>query len=155
MQFTFSDAQHRVTFRCTLDRRHFHSCVSGVTYCRVDDGDHTFSVVAIAGSVASTAATQTWTVDTSGPWVRVYFPRNRRHYTPDEWITACGGGGICGRAYDRTGVASVRVGVQSFTTHKYWNGTRFGSWRPVLLDATGTTHWQSPMPLPPRAPTES
>ncbi len=149
VQFTFSDAQHGVTFRCALDRRHFRSCASGITYRHLHDGDHTFSVVAIAGSVASSAATQTWTVDTTGPWVRVYFPRNRHHYTADEWNTACGGGGICGQAFDRNGVASVRVGVRSFARHKYWNGTRFRSRRPVLLDATGTTNWRSPMPVPP------
>ena len=149
VQFTFSDAQHGVTFRCALDRRHFRSCASGITYRHLHDGDHTFSVVAIAGSVASSAATQTWTVDTTGPWVRVYFPRNRHAYTADEWNTACGGGGICGRAYDRNGVASVRVGVRSFARHKYWNGTRFRSRRPLLLDATGTTNWRSPMPVPP------
>jgi large repetitive protein len=57
------------TFVCKLDSGSYTGCASGVSYSGFSDGSHTFSVEArdAAGNVSATAATRTWSVDTTGP----------------------------------------------------------------------------------------
>jgi len=71
--FTFSDdADPTATFRCRLDGDAFAPCSSGITYSGLDDGNHTFRVVAVdpLGHV-SDASRYTWAVDTVHPLVTI------------------------------------------------------------------------------------
>jgi hypothetical protein len=71
-------------------------------------------------------------------------------YGTGTWNAGCvAGPGICGTAADASGVGSVRVGVLSLSTLRYWNGTTFGTSGQFLLPATGTSSWRLPMPVPP------
>jgi hypothetical protein len=149
-KFTYSDTQAGLSFKCSRDGSTFSTCTSGISYSGLADGSHTFSVEAVSGSATSAPATATWTVDTTGPTVNVTFPANLRTYGTGTWNAGCAGGpGICGIATDPSRVASVRVGVLSLNTFRYWNGTSFGSTGQFLLTATGTTSWRLPIPVPP------
>ena len=56
------------TFQCSLDGGAFTACTSPKTGTGLADGSHTLSVVAVGGgSIGSTAASVTWTVDTVKP----------------------------------------------------------------------------------------
>ena len=149
--FKYSDATSGVSFHCALDSGSFKSCgTSGVTYTGLSHGAHTFKVEATKSSATSTAAIRMWTVDTTGPTVSATFPANLHSYGTGSWSAGCASGpGICGTAADASGVASVRVGVLSLTTLRYWNGSSFGHTGQFLLPATGTTSWRLPMPAPP------
>lgn len=65
---TFSDSEGTATFRCTLDGGAAATCTSPRQLTSLTDGSHTFSVVArdAAGNLSS-AASGTWTVDTTPP----------------------------------------------------------------------------------------
>lgn len=66
--FVFSDSEAGLSFGCRLDGDAFTSCTSPVSYSKLADGRHTFSVRATdrAGNVGS-AASYAWTVDTVAP----------------------------------------------------------------------------------------
>jgi hypothetical protein len=58
-----------VGFECELDGGGFSACTSPQSYTSLGDGEHTFRVRAIdgAGNADPTAASLTWTIDTSTP----------------------------------------------------------------------------------------
>jgi hypothetical protein len=66
--FSFTDSEAGVSFQCKLDSGSYAACASPKTYTGLGNGSHTFSVQALdaAGNV-STAASRTWTVDTTPP----------------------------------------------------------------------------------------
>ena len=66
--FTFS-ANEAASFACSLDAAAFTSCVSPLAFPSVGEGAHTFAVQATdsAGNVDPTAATRSWTVDSTPP----------------------------------------------------------------------------------------
>jgi len=149
--FTYSDTQAGVSFKCSLDGSSFSSCASsGVTYNKLSDGTHTFSVEAVLGSgPASTAATYSWRVDTTAPTVTLTFPTTQDSYSSSSWATGCSPTGICGTAADPSEVKSVGVGVLQWSSGDYWNGTSFSSSSVVFNTATGTTSWDYPFAAPP------
>jgi len=67
--FTFSSTEPNSSFECKLDNALYSGCTSPKTYDGLADGSHTFYVKAtdVAGNVDPTAASRTWTVDTSSP----------------------------------------------------------------------------------------
>ena len=69
--FTYRSTENDSTFWCSLDGAAAVNCTSSgtATYIGLPDGQHTFSVVAKdqAGNVDPTAATWTWTIDTTAP----------------------------------------------------------------------------------------
>lgn len=71
--FTFSSNTEGSTFRCRLDQFEAEPCASPQTYPALQEGMHTFSVMAVGpdGWVDPTPATRAWTVDLSAPAVMV------------------------------------------------------------------------------------
>ena len=67
-QFTFSDSEAGVGFSCRLDGGSYTACTSPKSYSGLADGGHTFQVVASdAAGNQSSAASYSWTVDTTAP----------------------------------------------------------------------------------------
>src|SRR5207245_1146636 len=65
--FSFS-SEAGASFQCALDGAAFASCSSPKTYSGLADGSHTFQVKATdAAGNTGTAASYTWTVDTTAP----------------------------------------------------------------------------------------
>jgi len=67
--FTFHSTKAGSTFQCQVDNSDFTDCSSPKDYFALSDGSHTFNVTAIdtSGNPDPTAASFTWTVDTSVP----------------------------------------------------------------------------------------
>jgi hypothetical protein len=66
--FSFTDTEAGVTFLCQLDGSAFSACSSPATYTGLGQGSHTFSVKAQdAGGNQSSAASFSWTIDTTPP----------------------------------------------------------------------------------------
>ncbi|WP_445149191.1 Ig-like domain-containing protein [Baekduia sp. Peel2402] len=67
--FGFTSNESGSTFQCKIDAGSYASCTSPKAYTGLTDGSHTFSVRATdaAGNVDASAATATFTVDTSTP----------------------------------------------------------------------------------------
>ena len=149
--FKYSSSTSGVTYVCSLDSGSYKACnTTGVTYTGLSNGSHTFRVEAKKNNTTSSATARTWTVDTTGPTISGTFPANLHTYGTATWNAGCAAGpGICGTATDPSGVASVRVGVLSLSTLRYWNGSSFSSGGQFLLTANGTTSWRLPMPVPP------
>ena len=68
--FSFSSSEPTgATFECSLDGGSYVTCTSGAALSSLADGSHTFAVKAIdlASNHSTTAASYTWTVDTTPP----------------------------------------------------------------------------------------
>jgi hypothetical protein len=125
--FAYTDTQAGVTFRCQLDGAGFSACpAGGVTYPGpLAAGSHTFKVQAVAGTKPGSAATYTWTIDTTSPAMTLSFPANGHEYAESAWSVGCSGGpGICGGAKDPSGVSSVVVSIQQGAGN-WWGGSSF------------------------------
>ncbi|HLN05908.1 MAG TPA: hypothetical protein VK217_06505, partial [Acidimicrobiales bacterium] len=147
--FTYTDTQHGVSFKCSLDSASFSNCSSsGISYNDLNDGTHTFSVEALAGSAASSAASYSWRVDTTPPAIVLSFPANNGDYNAASFNAGCSPTGICGTASDPSGVAKVAVGIYQSSSNRYWNGSSFSSHSLVLNTASGTTTWHYAFTLP-------
>lgn len=141
----FSDTESGVTFRCTLDGAPAATCTSPTTYSGLADAAHTFTVVALdAAGNTSTAATRTWTVDTTAPTNTITFPTTGAVLNAAAYTAGCATtstGDLCGTTSDTTAVATVRISLQQASTGRYWNGTGFTPTTETLLTPTGTTTW--------------
>jgi hypothetical protein len=152
--FTFTDSQSGVSFFCNLDGAGYTSCVSGVKYTGLADGNHTFKVEALSGSKASAAATYKWTVDTTAPAPTVTFPSNGGTYNAAGWAEGCPVAGVCGKAKDTQGVSSVVVSIRQGTGN-WWGGSSFNktseTFNAATVESPGakTTNWGYPIALPP------
>jgi hypothetical protein len=149
--FTYTDSQAGVTFQCQLDGAGYSACPSsGIKYPGpLANGSHTFSVQALSGKKTSSAASYTWTIDTTPPTITLSFPRNGGLYGAALWNLGCSGGpGVCGSASDPDGVASVKASILQQSTGKYWSGASFSSTSEVFNTATGTTSWRYPLAVP-------
>jgi large repetitive protein len=70
--FKYTDSQAGVTFQCQLDGAGYTACGTGpsgaITYTGpLANGSHTFKVQAVSGTKTSSAASYTWTIDTTPP----------------------------------------------------------------------------------------
>ncbi|MBW3592701.1 MAG: PASTA domain-containing protein, partial [Actinobacteria bacterium] len=67
--FTLSASESGSTFECRLDGSAYAPCASPKSYSGLGDGSHTFDARAVdaAGNVDATAASHTWTIDTTAP----------------------------------------------------------------------------------------
>jgi hypothetical protein len=147
--FSFTDSTAGVTFKCKLDSGSFSGCSSPVTYKKLADGSHAFSVEAIKSNLTSNATNFTWTVDTTPPVIAFTFPLNGHPYTQTQYAAGCAGGpGICGTATDLTSVASVKLAVFQNSSHRWWNGSSFSSNTSVLVPANGLASWRLPLANP-------
>ena len=69
--FSFESTETGSTFECQIDGGGFSSCTSSESYTGLADGSHTFEIRATdaAGNTDPTAASYTWTIDTTAPTV--------------------------------------------------------------------------------------
>ncbi|MEX2255948.1 MAG: Ig-like domain-containing protein, partial [Acidimicrobiia bacterium] len=67
--FSFTSTEAGGTFECRIDGGSWSACSSPKTYAGLGEGSHTFDVRAtdIAGNQDASAASYTWTIDTSAP----------------------------------------------------------------------------------------
>jgi hypothetical protein len=67
--FSFTDSKSGVKFECELDKAAFAACPSsGIAYAGpLSAGSHTFEVRATTGGTTSSAASYTWTIETTSP----------------------------------------------------------------------------------------
>lgn len=108
--FYFSDAQPRVSFRCSLDGSRPIPCSSPVRYGRrLAPGQHTFSVLArSAGGEYSAPTSYRYMINLKAPRVEVSFPARGGIYNAAGWTNGCpGGGGACGSVVASSGVRGV------------------------------------------------
>ncbi len=88
------------------------------------------------GNVGS-AATATFTYDTTAPTSAITFPVNAAAYNTAGWT-----GAISGTADAGSGASIVSVGVSiQQGTGNYWDGAGFNSATEVFVTATGTASW--------------
>jgi hypothetical protein len=154
--FTYTDSQAGVTFQCALDGAAFSSCASsGITYSGLAAGEHTFRVQAVGEKKTSSAASYTWTIDTSPPAIALSFPSSSGNYQEEAWNAGCSAGpGLCGSATDSSGVSSVVVSIQQ-GSGSWWGGSSFNKasefFNNAALASPGakSTEWSYPLPLPP------
>jgi hypothetical protein len=146
--FSFSSAQASYTFECQLDGNGFSPCPSPVTYSGLADGVHTFAVEGVSGDGATTtAASDTWLIDTTAPTSTVAFPVAAADDNDAGFDNGCSAApfdsadSICGTASDGgSGVQKVLVSIQQ-GSGDYWNGSSFTSTTEDRLTATGTSDW--------------
>lgn len=68
--FTYTSDPTGATFECKLDSGSWQACAAtGKSYTDLVDGTHTFSVRAVTSATDPTAATRTWTIDSTAPAV--------------------------------------------------------------------------------------
>lgn len=111
------------------------------------------ALIVIGVVAATTAAAAALVVDqtpsSNPPTITMTAPLTGKSYGAASWAASCSGGGICGTAADKNGVARVTVAVKKQGAGgRYWNGTGFTSNSAVHLVASGTTSWRLAMPLP-------
>jgi hypothetical protein len=154
--FTYGDTQAGVTYRCQVDGDGYVACpASGVSYAGpLAQGNHTFTVQAVSGTKNSTAASFTWLVDLTTPVPTMTFPAEGGLYTASAYKEGCAAGpGICGKAKDVHGVASVAVSVQRVGGN-WWGGSSFNktseTFNAATLDSPGSNapEWRYPLGLP-------
>lgn len=154
--FTYSDSQAGVTFQCQLDATAFSACPSGgSTYAGpLAQGSHTFKVEAVAGTKTSSAATYTWTIDTTPPTVTISFPVNGHQYGETAWNAGCSPSpAICGSAKDPSGVNQVVLSIRQ-RSGNWWGGTSFNKTGEYFIASTlaspgaSSTSWRYPFSLP-------
>ena len=92
--FYFSDAQPRVSFRCSLDGSRPAPCSSPVHYRQIlAPGQHSFSVLARSASGEySATASYGYTINLNAPRVEVSFPARGGIYNTASWTKGCPGG---------------------------------------------------------------
>ena len=157
--FNYTDSLAGVSFKCSLDGSPFATCSSsGVTYSKLADGSHTFRVEAqFGGNTPSTPANFIWSVDISAPKLILTFPASGGTYNASGWNGGCSTTGLCGTAFDSTGVQGVAVSVQQ-GTGSWWGGTSFNQRSEFFNTAVlGTptarsTAWSLGMALPADGP---
>jgi len=147
--FSFT-AEAGAMLSCSLDGGAATTCSSPRSYTGLGQGVHTFAVTATdALGNTSAAATDSWTVDLTGPSSTFTFPASSGSYNTAGWNAGCGTaatGDLCGTSADTGGaaVSSVQVSLQRASTLLWWNGSTFSSASEVLFTATGTTSWSYP-----------
>jgi large repetitive protein len=152
--FSFTDSQAGVSFQCQLDGSAYASCVSGVKYTGLADGEHTFKVQAVSGSKTSAAATYKWTVDSTPPSASLTFPAAGGIYNAGGWAEGCPVAGICGKAKDAQGVTAVVVSIRQGSGN-WWGGSSFNrtseTFNAATLETSGakSSGWRYPIALPP------
>jgi hypothetical protein len=153
--FAYSDSQAGVTFQCQLDGAGFTACPSaGITYSSLEQGSHSFKVRAVSGTKTSAAALVKWTVDTTPPTATLTFPVEGGSYGASSWHCPSSTVGICGKAKDSQGVASVLVSIRQGSGN-WWGGGSFDktseTFNAATLAAPGsnTTDWSYALSLPP------
>jgi hypothetical protein len=154
--FTYSDSQAGVTFQCQLDGAGYTACPSaGITYTGLEAGSHSFKVRAVSGTKTSTATVFKWTIDTTAPTTTLTFPVEGGSYGASGWhCPSSSTVGICGKAKDAQGIASVSVSIRQGNGN-WWGGSAFDrtseTFNAATLEAPGanTTGWSYSFALPP------
>ncbi|MCU1379840.1 MAG: hypothetical protein JWN29_2823 [Acidimicrobiales bacterium] len=100
------------------------------TDTNVADGTYTYRVTSVWRTWTATSAPSgsvTVTNDSAAPDAAITFPANNQQYNASAYAAGCStpGGDICGTATDGSGVAEVRVSIESQTTNTYWDGSAF------------------------------
>lgn len=114
--FTFSSSDAAATFECAVNGAPFAPCTSPHTLPLQADGTHVFSVRArnAAGSTDPTPASQSFTVDATGPSVAVSSP------TPNQVVA--GMLNLAADASDGVGVTGVKWYVDDVEVASDYNG---------------------------------
>jgi hypothetical protein len=154
--FTYSDSQSGVTYQCQIDAGGYSACpTSGITYTGpLAQGTHTFAVRAVASGKTSTPTSYSWLVDLTAPVAKINFPAEGGLYSASAYNEGCSGGaGLCGKAKDQHGVASVAVSIRKGSGN-WWGGSSFNKTSETFVAATvegaGTSEasWRYPLSLP-------
>lgn len=97
--------------------------------------------------VASGAQPASAEPDTTPPTITFSVPANGGSYRAATW-TGCSPAGLCGSAFDPSGVNKVEVSVLQQSSGKYWDGSAFASSSAVFRTASGINPWALALPLP-------
>ncbi len=109
---------------------------------------------AVSGTKTSTAAVFKWVVDTTPPTATLTFPVEGGSYGSSSWHCPSSTVGICGKAKDSQGVASVLVSIRQGSGN-WWGGTSFDktneTFNTATLAAPGSNapDWSYALNLPP------
>ena len=139
-----------LTLECSLDDAPYRTCAGSITYRGLAPGFHEFDVRArdSRGRLSDDDEIEWW-IDTAAPHVSLSHPQDGDTYGPERWDDDCSGGGrVCGRAEDRSGVDDVLVSIRRVATGLYWNGRAFASASQAFLLADGEEKWRLKLPLP-------
>lgn len=153
--FTYSDTQAGVTYQCQVDASGYVACPSsGVSYAGpLAQGNHTFAVRAVSGTKDSAPTTFTWLVDLTPPTVKLNFPGEGGLYDASAYNEGCSGGaGLCGKAKDAHGVASVAVSIRRVGGN-WWGGSSFNkaseTFNAATVEGSGNeVSWRYPLAIP-------
>ncbi len=129
--FSFSSSEGGSTFECQLDGGGWSACSSPKSYSGLAAGSRTFQVRATdaAGNTDASAASFTWTIDTTAPSSAITFPA-AGPYNNAGWNAFSGTASDTGGA----GLDRVEVSIKRASDDQYWNGTAF---------ADGTENWRA------------
>ena len=129
---SFTSTEGSSTFECQLDGGGYSSCTSPKSYAGpLSEGSHTFLVRATdpAGNTDGSAASYTWTVDTTAPSSTTSFPASGGSYKTSGWNAGCATNGFCGTYSDGasgSGVQKVEISIRQGAGN-YWSAGSFSS----------------------------
>lgn len=138
--FSFHSTQTPASFQCQVDGATPKVCTSPTTYSGLAEGSHTFSVQATAASGTDpTAATATWTVDTTLPTAPDLSATASTATTVHlSWTAATDANGIAGYDITRNGapLTSVAGSVISYSDTTAAANTQY-TYQVVTRDPAG------------------
>ena len=146
---SFTSTEGSSTFECQLDGGGYSSCTSPKSYAGpLSEGSHTFLVRATdpAGNTDGSAASYTWTVDTTAPSSTTSFPASGGSYKTSGWNAGCATNGFCGTYSDGasgSGVQKVEISIRQGAGN-YWSAGSFSSgsevWNTTTLAGGNWSH---------------
>ncbi len=116
--FTFHATTTPATFMCSLDGSAATTCTSPADYTGLAAGNHTFSVAATTnGGTDPTAATRTWTIDTTAPSIPGGVTATATTSTSVQvaWNASTDATGVTGYDIFRNGIAVGSAAASSLT----------------------------------------
>lgn len=137
--FTLHSTLSAATFSCRRDGGTAASCTSPLTYNRLGEGPHTFSVAAtVNGQTDPTPATATWIVDLTAPSVPTGLTAAPTASVALTWTASTDNVGVAGYDVFRGGALLASVGlITTYTDTAVTLGTTY-SYSVRAKDAAGS-----------------